>query len=98
MRKFYSGVFLLIMAFVFGQISYTVTPNPFNETDQITLTVREIRSMKLLGAFQIMQFIFGPGHWILIFKMIRIVLLTDNGEIQTMRTSWFTTAQQILIL
>ncbi|WP_326981414.1 alpha-amylase family glycosyl hydrolase [Chryseobacterium sp. MYb264] len=39
MRKFYSGVFLLIMAFVFGQISYTVTPNPFNETDQITLTV-----------------------------------------------------------
>jgi len=24
---------------IFGQISYTITPNPFNETDQITLTI-----------------------------------------------------------
>ncbi|GAB0155662.1 hypothetical protein CHRYSEOSP005_09230 [Chryseobacterium sp. Alg-005] len=39
MKKFYSGVFLFAMAFLFGQISYTITPNPFNETDQITLSV-----------------------------------------------------------
>ncbi len=39
MKKFYSGVLLFIMALVFGQINYTITPNPFNETDQITLTV-----------------------------------------------------------
>jgi len=39
MKKFYSGVLVFVMALVFGQISYTITPNPFNETDQITLTV-----------------------------------------------------------
>ena len=39
MKKFYSGVLLFIVALVFGQISYTITPNPFNETDNITLTV-----------------------------------------------------------
>ncbi|MCJ7933787.1 MAG: alpha-amylase family glycosyl hydrolase [Chryseobacterium sp.] len=39
MKKFYSAVFLLIAMFVFGQINYTITPNPFNETDAITLTV-----------------------------------------------------------
>lgn len=39
MKKFYSGVFLFVMALFFGQISYTITPNPFNETDQITLSV-----------------------------------------------------------
>ncbi|MFS4472748.1 alpha-amylase family glycosyl hydrolase [Chryseobacterium sp. T20] len=39
MRKFYSVVFLLIAMYVFGQINYTISPNPFNETDAITLTV-----------------------------------------------------------
>lgn len=39
MKKFYSGILLFILANVFGQISYTITPNPFNETDAITLTV-----------------------------------------------------------
>ncbi len=39
MRKFYSGLLLLLVAFAFGQISYTITPNPFNETNAITLTV-----------------------------------------------------------
>ena len=39
MKKFYSGILLLIAVCVFGQISYTITPNPFNETDQITLTI-----------------------------------------------------------
>ncbi|RXM38660.1 alpha-amylase [Chryseobacterium sp. CH21] len=39
MKKFYSVVFLLITIVVFGQINYTITPNPFNETDAITLTV-----------------------------------------------------------
>jgi len=39
MKKFYSLVSLLVAVFVFGQINYTVTPNPFNETDVITLTV-----------------------------------------------------------
>ena len=39
MKKFYSGVLLLMITLVFGQVSYTITPNPFNETDQITLTV-----------------------------------------------------------
>lgn len=39
MRKFYSVVFLLITMGVFGQINYTISPNPFNETDAITLTV-----------------------------------------------------------
>ncbi|ROH96953.1 T9SS C-terminal target domain-containing protein [Chryseobacterium cucumeris] len=39
MRKFYSVVFLLITIGVFGQINYTISPNPFNETDAITLTV-----------------------------------------------------------
>jgi isoamylase len=39
MKKFYSGVLLFMVALMFGQISYTITPNPFNETDQITLTV-----------------------------------------------------------
>jgi len=39
MKKFYSVVFLLITMGVFGQINYTISPNPFNETDAITLTV-----------------------------------------------------------
>ncbi|MDQ1098041.1 MULTISPECIES: alpha-amylase family glycosyl hydrolase [Chryseobacterium] len=39
MKKLYSGVLLFMMAFIFGQISYSITPNPFNETDQITLTI-----------------------------------------------------------
>lgn len=39
MKKFYSVVFLLITMGVFGQINYTISPNPFNETDVITLTV-----------------------------------------------------------
>jgi len=39
MKKFYSLVSLLVAVFVFGQINYTITPNPFNETDVITLTV-----------------------------------------------------------
>lgn len=39
MKKFYSVVSLLITVFVFGQINYTITPNPFNETDAITLTI-----------------------------------------------------------
>ncbi|MEF9480423.1 hypothetical protein OWR28_24500 [Chryseobacterium sp. 1B4] len=39
MRKFYSVAFLLIAMCVLGQISYTISPNPFNETDAITLTV-----------------------------------------------------------
>ncbi|MDR6406393.1 MULTISPECIES: alpha-amylase family glycosyl hydrolase [Chryseobacterium] len=39
MKKFYSGIMLFIVALVFGQISYTITPNPFNETDAITLAV-----------------------------------------------------------
>ncbi|WP_370896554.1 alpha-amylase family glycosyl hydrolase [Chryseobacterium gossypii] len=39
MEKIYSGVLLFITMMVFGQISYTITPNPFNETDQITLSV-----------------------------------------------------------
>lgn len=39
MKKFYSLVYLFVAAFVFGQINYTVSPNPFNETDAVTLTV-----------------------------------------------------------
>lgn len=39
MKKFYSVVFLLITMAVFGQINYTISPDPFNETDAITLTV-----------------------------------------------------------
>ncbi|MCJ8154802.1 alpha-amylase family glycosyl hydrolase [Chryseobacterium sp. SSA4.19] len=39
MKKFYSGTLLFLITFVFGQISYTITPNPFNETDAITLTI-----------------------------------------------------------
>ncbi|MGV2451386.1 UNVERIFIED_CONTAM: alpha-amylase family glycosyl hydrolase [Ralstonia mannitolilytica] len=39
MKKFYSVVFLLITMAVFGQINYTISPDPFNETDTITLTV-----------------------------------------------------------
>lgn len=39
MKKFYSVVFLLITMAVFGQINYTISPDPFNETDVITLTV-----------------------------------------------------------
>ncbi|WP_100075991.1 alpha-amylase family glycosyl hydrolase [Chryseobacterium camelliae] len=39
MKKLYSGVLLFVMALIFGQVSYSITPNPFNETDQITLTV-----------------------------------------------------------
>ncbi|WP_312991212.1 alpha-amylase family glycosyl hydrolase [Chryseobacterium flavum] len=39
MKKFYSGILLFIVVFIFGQINYTITPDPFNETDQITLTI-----------------------------------------------------------
>ena len=39
MKKLYSIVFLLIAGVVFGQINYTITPSPFNETDAVTLTV-----------------------------------------------------------
>ncbi|MPS63620.1 MAG: alpha-amylase [Chryseobacterium sp.] len=39
MRKLYSGIMMLFVAFVFGQISYTINLSPFNETDAITLTV-----------------------------------------------------------
>ncbi|MGC5744832.1 alpha-amylase family glycosyl hydrolase [Chryseobacterium sp. NFX27] len=39
MKKFYSLIYLFVAAFVFGQINYTIAPNPFNETDAITLTV-----------------------------------------------------------
>ncbi|MCT2408343.1 alpha-amylase family glycosyl hydrolase [Chryseobacterium antibioticum] len=39
MKKFYSLVYLLIAVFAFGQINYIIAPNPFNETDAITLTV-----------------------------------------------------------
>lgn len=39
MKKFYSGILLFITVCIFGQISYTITPDPFNETDQITLSV-----------------------------------------------------------
>ena len=39
MKKIYSLFLLFITACVFGQISYTISPNPFNETDQITLSV-----------------------------------------------------------
>ncbi|AZA48061.1 T9SS C-terminal target domain-containing protein [Chryseobacterium carnipullorum] len=39
MKKFYSLVYLLVAVFSFGQINYTIAPNPFNETDAITLTV-----------------------------------------------------------
>ncbi|MDR2237531.1 MAG: T9SS type A sorting domain-containing protein [Chryseobacterium sp.] len=39
MKKFYSVIFLVVVTLVFGQINYTVTPNPFNETDAVTLTI-----------------------------------------------------------
>ncbi|REC48205.1 alpha-amylase family glycosyl hydrolase [Chryseobacterium pennipullorum] len=39
MKKFYSVVAVFIAVFVFGQINYTVTPHPFNETDAVTLTI-----------------------------------------------------------
>ncbi|RMZ60636.1 T9SS C-terminal target domain-containing protein [Chryseobacterium nematophagum] len=39
MKKLYSIVMFFMIIFTFGQINYTITPNPFNETDQITLTV-----------------------------------------------------------
>lgn len=39
MKKFYTVVLLFITMVVWGQISYTISPNPFNETDAITLTV-----------------------------------------------------------
>ncbi|KPE51435.1 alpha-amylase family glycosyl hydrolase [Chryseobacterium indologenes] len=39
MKKLYSIVFLFIVRLVFGQINYTITPSPFNETDAVTLTV-----------------------------------------------------------
>lgn len=39
MKKLYSIVFLLIVGVAFGQINYTITPSPFNETDAVTLTV-----------------------------------------------------------
>lgn len=39
MKKFYSVVFLLIAMVSFGQINYSISPSPFNETDVVTLTV-----------------------------------------------------------
>lgn len=39
MKKIYSVVLLFITMAVFGQISHMISPNPFNETDVITLTV-----------------------------------------------------------
>ncbi|MBB4807955.1 1,4-alpha-glucan branching enzyme [Chryseobacterium defluvii] len=39
MKKFYLSVMLFVTFLVFGQISYTITPSPFNETDQITLSI-----------------------------------------------------------
>ncbi|UKB83756.1 T9SS type A sorting domain-containing protein [Chryseobacterium sp. MEBOG06] len=39
MKKLYSVVFLIVAVFVFGQINYSITPNLFNETDNVTLTV-----------------------------------------------------------
>lgn len=39
MKKLYSMFLLIVTTLLFGQISYTITPNPFNETDQITLSV-----------------------------------------------------------
>ena len=39
MNKIYSLFLLFITVCVFGQINYTISPNPFNETDQITLSV-----------------------------------------------------------
>ncbi|WP_228394380.1 hypothetical protein [Chryseobacterium glaciei] len=31
MKKFYSSVLLFMTVLIFGQISYTITPNPFND-------------------------------------------------------------------
>nr|WP_314493852.1 alpha-amylase family glycosyl hydrolase [uncultured Chryseobacterium sp.] len=39
MKNLYLFICLLITSVVFGQITYTINPNPFNETDQITLSV-----------------------------------------------------------
>ncbi|WET47845.1 alpha-amylase family glycosyl hydrolase [Chryseobacterium indologenes] len=39
MKKFYFVVLLFITTVVFGQINYTISPNPFNETEAVTLTV-----------------------------------------------------------
>lgn len=39
MKKFYSVIFLLAAMLAFGQINYTITPSPFNETDAITLSI-----------------------------------------------------------
>ncbi len=39
MKKLYLFICLLITGLIFGQITYTINPNPFNETDQITLSV-----------------------------------------------------------
>ncbi|WP_419869486.1 alpha-amylase family glycosyl hydrolase [Chryseobacterium sp. CT-SW4] len=39
MEKIYSGILVFLATFLFGQINYTISPNPFNETDQITLTI-----------------------------------------------------------
>jgi isoamylase len=39
MEKFYSGILLFAITLIFGQITYTITPSPFNETDAITLTI-----------------------------------------------------------
>ncbi|KFF14486.1 alpha-amylase [Chryseobacterium soli] len=39
MKKLYLAVMLFVTVLVFGQINYSVTPNPFAETNQITLTI-----------------------------------------------------------
>ncbi len=39
MKKLYFLFYLLITSVLSAQITYTITPNPFNETDQITLSV-----------------------------------------------------------
>lgn len=39
MKKIFLSFFLLVVVNVFAQITYSISPNPFNETDQITLTI-----------------------------------------------------------
>lgn len=39
MKKLYFTVMLLVTVLVLGQVNYSIAPNPFHETDQITLTI-----------------------------------------------------------
>lgn len=61
MKKLYSGILLLMIAIISGQISYTITPNPFNETDAVTLTIPGSQIDESAWEFQTMRFIFGHG-------------------------------------